>query len=207
MLRLKGFSLRELGSNAQGFLLCFEVGRIEDVVIVIVLFLLLADGGIGARFEHLLGSHQTLAAAGIRAGLGNLLGAHQLAVPGFQISTPERADANAHQLLYAKTETGEHLAHLALQTLLQHYAGTAGGEAGNILGLCLTFRYTHAFEQLDQHAAVESLIQGYPVFFFYTTAGVGQVLAHAAVVGKDEQTFAIGIQSAYIVGMAVFGRQ
>ena len=208
MLRFKGFTLGELGSNAKGFFLGLEISRIEDVVVIIVLSgSSLSSGRVGTRFEYLLGTHQPLAAAGIRAGLGNLLGAHELAVAGFQVATPERTDANAHQFLDAEAEAGEHLAYLALQPLLQHYACAAGRKAGYILGLGLAFRYTYAFKQLNQHTAVKSLIQGYPVLFFYTTTGVGQVLAHAAVVGEDEQTFTVGVQTPHVVCVAVLGRQ
>ena len=126
---------------------------------------------------------------------------------GFQITTPEGADAHAHQFLDAQTEAGEHLAHLALQSLFQHHAGAAGRKTGNILGLGLALGDTHPFEQLDEHAAVECLVERDPVFLFHSSAGVGQRLAHAAIIGEDEQAFAIGIQPAYIVGVAVFGGQ
>ena len=34
---------------------------------------------------------------------------------------------------------------------------------------------------------------------------MGQVLAHAAVVGENEQTLAVGIQTPHVVGVAVLG--
>ena len=126
---------------------------------------------------------------------------------GFQVATPEGAYAYSHQLLDAEPEAGEHLAYLAFQPLFQHHAGAAGRKAGNIFGLGLAFGDTHALEQLDEHAAVECLVERDPVFLFHSAAGVGQVLAHAAVVGEDEQPLAVGIQPTHVVGMAVFGGQ
>ena len=126
---------------------------------------------------------------------------------GLQVATPEGADTHAHQLLDTQAKAGEHLAHLALETLLQHHAGAAGREAGNILGLGLAFRNAHTLQQLNEHAAVECLVKRDPVFLFNATAGVGQVLAHAAVVGEDNQTLAVGIQTPHVVGVAVLGRQ
>ena len=126
---------------------------------------------------------------------------------GFQVSAPQGTDTHAHQFLDTQAQAGKHLAHLALQPLLQHHAGAAGGETGNILRLGLTFGNAHPFEQLDEHAAVERLVERDPVFLFDAAAGVGETLAHAAVVGEDEQTFAVGIQPPHVVRMAVFGRQ
>ena len=128
-------------------------------------------------------------------------------MPGLQIATPQGADAHAHQLFDAQAEAGKHLAHLALQSLLQHHAGAAGREAGYVLGLGLAFRDAHTLEQLDEDAAVERLIQRDPVFLFHTATGVGQVLAHAAIVRKDEQTLAVGIQTPHVVRVAILDRQ
>ena len=126
---------------------------------------------------------------------------------GFQVSAPQGADAYAHQFLYAESQAGEHLAHLALQSLFQHDACAAGGETGNILGFGLPLGNAHPLEQLNKHAAVECLVERDPVFLFDSTAGVCQILAHAAVVGENEQTFAICIQTSHIVGVAIFCRQ
>ncbi len=128
-------------------------------------------------------------------------------MPGFEVPTPEGADTHAHQLFDTQSQAGEHLAHLALQTLFQHHAGTAGRESGNILGLGLAFRNAYTLQQLNKNTAVECLVQRDPVFLFNTTARVRQVLAHAAVIREYEQTFAVCIQSAHIVGMAVLGGQ
>ena len=128
-------------------------------------------------------------------------------MPGFQIATPEGTDAHAHQLLDAQAEAGEHLAHLALQPLLQHYAGAAGRKTGYVLGLGLAFGDAHSFQQLNEHTAVKCLVKRDPVFLFHSATGVGQVLAHAAVVGEDEQTFAVRIQAAHVVGVTVLGGQ
>ena len=126
---------------------------------------------------------------------------------GLEITAPEGTDTHAHQLLDAQTEAGKHLAHLALQPLLEHDAGTAGRQAGNILGLGLAFGDAYTLQQLDEHAAVESLVERHPVFLFHATAGVGKALADAAVVRENNQAFAVGIEAAHIVGIAVLGGQ
>ena len=97
------------------------------------------------------------------------------------------------------------MAHLALQPLLQHHASAACREAGDVFCLGLAFRYAHPLEQLDENAVVEGLVERDPVFFFDTAGGVAYALPQCAVVGENEQAFAIGIQAAYIVGVAVFG--
>ena len=117
-LGLISLAISELGGNAQCLLLGFEVGGVEYIAFVVVILLGLACSGGGTRFEYLLGTHETLAAARVGAGFGNLLGGHELAVAGLEITAPEGTDAHAHQLLDAQTEAGEHLAHLTLQTLL-----------------------------------------------------------------------------------------
>ena len=126
---------------------------------------------------------------------------------GLEITAPEGADTHAHQLLDAQTEAGEHLAHLALQSLLEHHAGAAGRKAGNILGLGLAFGDAHTLQQLDEHAAVESLVERHPVFLFHAATRVGEALADAAVVRENNQAFAVGIEAAHIVGVAVLGGQ
>ena len=128
-------------------------------------------------------------------------------MPGLQVATPEGTDTHAHQFFDAQAEAGKHLAHLALQPLLQHHARTAGGKAGYIFGLGLAFRDAHPLQQLDEHAAVECLVKRDPVFLFHAATGVGQVLAHAAIVRENKQTLAVGIQSAHIVGVPVLGGQ
>ena len=99
------------------------------------------------------------------------------------------------------------MAYLALEPLLQHHASAAGTQAGNVFCFGLPFGNTHALEQLNEYTAVECLVQCYPVFLFNTTARVADALPQRAIVGKDEQTFAIGIQTADVIGVAVFGRQ
>ena len=126
---------------------------------------------------------------------------------GFQVTAPQGTDADTHQLLDAQAEAGEHLAHLALQTLLQHHAGAARRQTGYVLGLGLTLRDADTLEQLDEHAAVESRVKRDPVFFLNPTAGVSQTLAHAAVVRKEDETFTVGIEAAYVVCVAVLGGQ
>ena len=203
----KGFAFCKLGGNAQGFLLGFEISRVEYITLVFIVCVLLVHSRSGARLEYLLGSHEPLAASRVGAGCCNLLSAHQFAVPGFQVPAPEGTNAHADKLLHAQSEAGEHLAYLALQPLFQHHTGAAGGEPGNILRLGLAFGNAYALEQLDEHAAVKSLVQRDPVFFFHTTTGVREALAHAAIVCKNQQTFAISIQSTHVIGVAVLDGQ
>ena len=99
------------------------------------------------------------------------------------------------------------MAHLALQALLQHHTGAASAQAGYIFCLGLALGYAHTLQQLNQHAAVKCLVQRYPVFFFNAALGVPDALAEHAVVGEKQQALAVGIQTAYVVGVAVFGRQ
>ena len=95
---------------------------------------------------------------------------------GLQITAPEGADANTYQFADAQAETGEHLAHLALEPLFQHDAGAAGRQAGYVLGLGLTLRDAHTLEQLQQHTAVKGLVKRDPVFLFNASARVSDVL-------------------------------
>ena len=164
-------------------------------------------GGSLTRLEHLLGSHEPLAATRIRGGFRNLFRSQQGAVSGFQISAPEGADAYANQFADTQTKAGKHLAYLALQPLLQHHAGAAGRESGDVFGLGLSFRDADTLEQLQQYAAVECLVKRDPVFLLDPAAGVGDVLGKNAVIGKDNQPFAVCIQPTGIVGITVLGRQ
>ncbi len=126
---------------------------------------------------------------------------------GLQITAPQRADAHTHQLLDAQPQAGKHLAHLAFQPLVQHHAGAAGAQAGHILGFGLPLGNTHTLEQLNQHATVKGLVQRYPVLFLNAALGVADALAECAVVGENQQALTVGIQAAYVVGIAVFCRQ
>ena len=91
--------------------------------------------------------------------------------------------------------------------MLQHHAGAAGAQAGNILGLGLPLRDAYTLEQLNEHAVVEGLVESDPVLLLDATAGVADALAEAAIVGEDDKTFAVSVQTAYVVGVAVLGRQ
>ena len=126
---------------------------------------------------------------------------------GLQIAAPEGTDAHAYQLADTQAEAGEHLAHLALEPLLQHHAGAAGRQAGHVLGLGLSLRDAYALEQLQQYAAVKCLVERDPVFFLNAATRVGDVLGEYAVVGKNQQTLAVGIQPPGVVSVAVLGRQ
>ena len=88
-LGFKGLSLGELGGNAQGLFLCFKVCGVEDVVVIVIFLYLLTGSRSGTRFEYLLGAHKAFAAARVGAGLFNLLSSHELAVAGFEVTTPE----------------------------------------------------------------------------------------------------------------------
>ena len=99
------------------------------------------------------------------------------------------------------------MANLALEALLEDDAGAAGREARDVFGLGLPLGNAHALEQLDEHAVVKGLIEGDPVLLLNPTAGVADFLAELAVVGEDDQPFAVGVEAADIVGVAIFGRQ
>ena len=159
------------------------------------------------RFEGLLGTNKPLAAARIRGGLSYLLGSHEGCLTGLEVAAPQGTDAHAHQLLHAQPQAGEHLAHLALEPLLQHHAGTARTQAGDVLGLGLSLGNANSLKQLNEHTVVESLVKSYPVLLLDSAAGVADALAKGAVVGENNQSFAVGIQAAHIIGVAVLGRQ
>ena len=206
-LGLKGLTFRELGGGFECFLLCFEVSGVEDVAILFILNARIVLLNLRTGFENLLSTHQPLTATRVGGSLSNLLSIHQRYMAGLKIATPEGADANAYQLLNAETQAREHLAYLALQALLQHDTSAAGTEAGYVLGLSLPFGDAHALQQLNQHAAVESLVECNPVFFFNATGGVTDALAKGAVVGENEQALTIGIQAADVVGVAILSGQ
>ncbi len=78
----------ELGGALQRFLLGLKVGRVELVVLILVL---LGGGGVlrMARAEGLLRANHALAAAGIGGGELHLLGREQFGASRLQVSAPE----------------------------------------------------------------------------------------------------------------------
>ena len=185
----------------------FKIFRIKHVAFIGSSFLaaLFTLGG-GTRNE--LGSAQVLALARRVLQQQGYIGIIQEPpASGFQIAPPQGADAHAHQLADTEAQALEHLAHLALQPLLQHNAGAAGGGTANILGLGIAFRNADSAQELHQHGIVKILVNRHPVFLFNATGRVGKGLGQFPLVGHDKEAFGLGIQTAHVIQMTQARRQ
>ncbi len=155
-----------------------------------------------------LGRTQVLALAGRILQKKSHIGIiHEPPASWVQITAPQGTDAHAHQLTHAQAQALEHLADLPFQALLQHDAGAARGSAADIFGLGVAFRNADSAQELHQDGIVKILIHRHPVLLLNASGGVGKGLSQLSLVGHDQQTLGIGIQTAHVIQMAQTGRQ
>ncbi len=197
----KGFAFFKTCNNTEfGFFFRFEVSCVEFVVFFFLSFIVFASSN--TWLEDLLSANKLSATLRIDTSQRYFFRGKELSCTWFQITAPKGADANADELLNAKTEAGEHLTYLTLQTLFQHNRCAACGEAGNVLSLGLTFWKAKTLEQLYKYRVVEVLVKCDPVFLFNATTWVSYFLAESSLVSHDDQAFTVGVKTTNIVSVA-----
>ncbi len=202
-----GFSFGVFGDAGDFFVVTdFEVGRVEDVVVVIIVVVFgrgVAGGFRRARFEGLFRSDEFALFGRVFQGEGDFIRREDLAGAGFEVAAPEGADADADEFFDSQTHAGEHLADLAFEALFEDDAGAARREAADVFGLGLAFRDAESLEELDEDGVVEVLVECDPVFFFDAVGWVGERLGQYAVVGHDDEAFGVRIETADVVDVVV----
>jgi hypothetical protein len=128
-------------------------------------------------------------------------------MPFRQISQSQIPNADAHQPLRSKSETLQHAANLAINSLLENNAQFRRGDLADVRDASAFAVEDDAAKQLLRKPGSRRSIQRHLVFLFDFETRMGQTLNKIAVIREQEQSFAWRIEPADVSERREFRRK
>ena len=124
--------------------------------------------------------------------------------PEGKFSQDKGAYSGADQLCDAESEGVEHEANLTFEAGFEHDGQSPRGDPFAVFGPRLSnFWNVNSFDELKKDFGLVVLVDGDLVFLFQLFGRMGQFLSKVAVIGEDEKTFRVEVESAYVFEVVI----
>ena len=124
-----------------------------------------------------------------------------------QIAEVQISDSDAHEPFYFVTDLLKHAANLTINALAQNDAQTRRRDGMQTRNLGALAVEKNSAQQFRSERRIPLSIQHYFIFFVDLVTRMSEALCQLAIVGQNEQSFALRIEPADIEEAREFSRQ